>query len=77
MGLACSGGRGRLVVGEGSSGSVGRYLRGDPELWSVAQYACWCENTAGAKAAGIVMLQSEVVQLTQDVLELKGQVAVS
>jgi len=40
------------------------------------KYACWCENTAGAKAAGIVMLQSEVVQLTQDVLELKGQVAV-
>jgi len=40
------------------------------------RYACWCENVASRKAAVIMLTQNKVVQLTQDVLELKGQVGI-
>merc|ERR1719352_2160166 len=40
------------------------------------RYACWCETASGAKAAAIVIANSEIFKLTQRVLELKGEVAV-
>jgi len=40
------------------------------------RYACWCETTSGNKAAKIELMHSDVFALTQEVLELKGEVAV-
>merc|ERR1719380_307433 len=40
------------------------------------RYACWCETRSGEKASSIMLRESDIYKLTQEVLELKGKVAV-
>merc|ERR1719215_896114 len=40
------------------------------------KFACWCENSAKRKAAAIQSAQSEMRKLGQEILSLKGKVAV-
>jgi len=40
------------------------------------KFACWCENSAKRKAAAITDAQSEMRKLGQEILSLKGKVAV-
>jgi len=40
------------------------------------KFACWCENSAKRKAAAIESAQSEMRKLGQEILSLKGKVAV-
>merc|ERR1719272_296168 len=40
------------------------------------RYACWCEETSKSKVAAIVIANKNSVQLTSQILELKGLVAV-
>jgi predicted nucleic acid-binding Zn-ribbon protein len=39
------------------------------------KYACWCENTAKAKASAIVQAKAEIRALSQSILKYKGLVA--
>jgi predicted nucleic acid-binding Zn-ribbon protein len=48
---------------------------GEAEQKIYDKYACWCENTAKAKAAAIVAAKNELRALGQAILKYKGLVA--
>merc|ERR1719174_2984892 len=37
------------------------------------KYACWCDNTASAKASGIDQAKADIRSLSADILALRGE----
>merc|ERR1719160_221251 len=49
---------------------------GEIEQKAYDKYACWCENTSKRKADAIVQAKADLRALGQEILKLKGVVAV-
>merc|ERR1719162_864387 len=48
---------------------------GAAEQSTYDKFACWCENTAKRKAAGILQAEDDIRAMGQQILSLKGKIA--